>query len=66
MIRAWHEALMGEERVVYRFFVGKLDGKRPLGRSRRRIILVWIFSKWDVGVWNGLGWLRLETVGGQL
>jgi hypothetical protein len=27
---------MGEGRNVYRFFVGKLEGKRPLGRQRRR------------------------------
>jgi hypothetical protein len=31
-----------------------------------RIILGWIFRKWDVGVWTGLGWLRIETVGEQL
>jgi hypothetical protein len=30
------------------------------------IILGWIFGKWDVGVWNGFGWLRIETGGGQL
>jgi hypothetical protein len=30
-----------------------------------RIILGWIFRKWDVGVWTGLGWLRIET-GGEL
>ena len=27
---------MGEERGVYRFLVGKPEGKRQLGRSRRR------------------------------
>jgi len=27
---------MGEERVVYRVLVGKPEGKRPLGRLRRR------------------------------
>jgi hypothetical protein len=27
---------MGEERGVYRVLVGKLEGKRPLGRTRRR------------------------------
>jgi hypothetical protein len=27
---------MGEERGVYRVLVGKLEGKRPLGRPRRR------------------------------
>jgi hypothetical protein len=26
----------GEERGVYRFLVGKPEGKRPLGRPRRR------------------------------
>jgi hypothetical protein len=31
-----------------------------------RIILEWIFRKWDVVVWNGLGWLTIETGGGQL
>jgi hypothetical protein len=29
-------------------------------------ILGWIFRRWDVGVWTGLGWLRIETGGGQL
>jgi hypothetical protein len=31
-----------------------------------RIILGLIFRKWDVGAWTGLGWLRIETGGGQL
>jgi hypothetical protein len=31
-----------------------------------RIILRWIFKNWDVGVWTGLGWLRIETGDGQL
>ena len=31
-----HVARMGEEREVYRFLMGKLEGKRPLGRPRRR------------------------------
>ena len=26
-----------------------------------RIILRWIFRKWDVGVWTGLIWLRIGT-----
>jgi hypothetical protein len=33
---AGHVACMGEERGVYRVFVGKPKGKRPLGRPRRR------------------------------
>ena len=31
-----HVARMGEERGVYGVLVGKLEGKRPLGRPRRR------------------------------
>jgi hypothetical protein len=29
-----------------------------------RIILRWIFRKWELGVWTGLRWLRIETYGG--
>ena len=33
---AGHVARMGEERGMYRVLVGKPEGKRPLGRPRRR------------------------------
>ena len=33
---AGHVARMGEERGVYRVLVGKLEGRRPIGRPRRR------------------------------
>ena len=33
---AEHVALMGERRDVYSVLVGKTEGKRPLGRPRRR------------------------------
>jgi hypothetical protein len=33
---AGHVARMGEERNVYRVLFGKPEGKRPLGRPRRR------------------------------
>jgi hypothetical protein len=33
---AGHVALMGEYRGVHRVLVGKPDGKRPLGRPKRR------------------------------
>jgi hypothetical protein len=41
--------------------VEKPEGKRPLGRSRRRcvderIILRWIFRMWDV---VGMDWIEL-------
>jgi len=33
---AGHVAHMGEERGMFRVFVGKPEGRRPLGRHRRR------------------------------
>jgi hypothetical protein len=33
-----HVARMGDKRNVYRLLVGKPEGKRPLGRPRRRWI----------------------------
>jgi len=33
---ARHVAHMGEMRGAYRVLVGKIEGKRPLGRPRRR------------------------------
>jgi hypothetical protein len=55
---------MGEKRNVYRLLVGKPDGKRPLGRPRRR----WIDNiKMDLfRDRTGLVWLRIGTVGGLL
>ena len=56
-----HVARMG--RGVCRVLVGKPEGKRQLGRSRRRwkIILRWIFRKLNVVVWSGSIWLRIGT-----
>jgi hypothetical protein len=34
---AGHVARMGEGRGVYRVLVGRPEGKRPLGRPRRRL-----------------------------
>jgi hypothetical protein len=49
---------MGEERKVYKFLVGKPEGKTPLGRPRRR---------WEDGIrtdfreigLGGVDWIRL-------
>ena len=59
---------MGEKRGIYRVLAGKPEGNIPLGRPRCRwrIILRWIFRKWDVGVWTGLSWLMIGTGGKQL
>ena len=35
---AGHVVRMDEERVVYRVLVGKPEGRRPLGRPRRRLV----------------------------
>jgi len=28
--------------------------------------LGWISRRWDVGIWTGMGWPRIETGGGRL
>jgi hypothetical protein len=60
---------MGDERGLYRVLVGKPEGKRPLGRSRRRWEDNIKMDFQEVGcgrVWTGLSWLRIETDGGNL
>jgi len=59
---AGHVVRMGERRGVYSVLVGKPEGQRPLGRPRRR----WednikMDLQWDVEVWTGSSWLRIET-----
>jgi hypothetical protein len=49
---------MGEKRNVYRLLVGKPEGKRPLGRPRRRWIDDIKMDHLEIGVnvvdWTGL------------
>jgi hypothetical protein len=63
-----HVARLGEERGGIEFWWGNLRERDHWGDPGvdGRIILTWIFRKWDVGVWTGLGWLRIETGGGHL
>ena len=51
MTWAGHVACMGERRGLYRVLVGKPEGKNQLVDPGvdGRIILRWIFRKWDVG-----------------
>ena len=65
---AGHVARMGKERGVYRVLVGKPKGKSNWGDLGVDgwIILGWISRRWDVGMWTGLGWPRIETGGGNL
>jgi hypothetical protein len=63
---AGHVACIGEERGSYRVLVGKLEGKRPLRRPKRRWVDNIRMDLWDVGIWTGLDWPRIETAGGRL
>ena len=65
---AEHVARMGEERGVYRVLVGTLEGKNHWGDLGVDgwVILRWISRRWDVGIWTGLGWPRIEKGGGRL
>jgi hypothetical protein len=55
---AGHMARMGEERNVYRVLMGMPEGKRPLGRPRRR---------WEDGIrmdlreidWGSVDWIQM-------
>jgi hypothetical protein len=50
------------------FWWGNLGDRDLLGDPGvvGRIILRWMFWKWDVGVWTGSSWLWIGTVGGLL
>jgi hypothetical protein len=58
----------GERRSVQRVLVGKLEGKRPLGRPRRRWEdnIKMDLQEVEVEVWTGSSWLRIGTCGGHL
>jgi hypothetical protein len=52
---------MGDDRKVYRGLMGKPEGKRPLGRPRRR-------HRWEDGIrmdlrdtgWGSIEWIQLD------
>jgi hypothetical protein len=55
---AGHVARIGEKGNVYRLFVGKAEGKRPLGRPRRRWIDNIKMDLLEIGV-NVVDWIGL-------
>jgi hypothetical protein len=57
---AGHLASKGK-RNAYTVLVGKPEGKKPVGRPRRRwgIIQKWILEKEGGVVWTGFIWLRI-------
>jgi hypothetical protein len=55
---AWHAARMGAKRKADRRLVGEPEGKRPLGRPRRRWVdnIKIYFREIE---WDGVDWLYL-------
>jgi hypothetical protein len=51
---------MGEKRNAYRLLVGKPEGKRPLGRPRRRWVHNIKMDFLEIG-WGGVDWIGLAT-----
>jgi hypothetical protein len=49
---------MGEKKNAYRILVGKPEGKRPLGRPRRRWVDNIRMDLREIG-WNGGDWIDL-------
>jgi hypothetical protein len=60
-----HVALMGVERNVYRVLMGKLEGKRRLGRPRHRWEDVIRMDLREVG-WGSVDWIQLAQDSGGL
>jgi hypothetical protein len=62
---AGHVVRLGEKRKAYRLLVENPEGKRQLGRPRRR----WVdnirmdLGEWDGVMWTGLVWLRIGIGG---
>jgi transcription termination factor 2 len=55
---AGHVAHMGEGRGAYRVLVGRSEGRRPLGRPRRRWKNNIKMDLQEVG-WGGMDWINM-------
>ena len=69
-IRRWTEqvARMGRGEANAGFWWGNLRERDQLGDPELDggIAINWTFSKWKVGAWTGLSWLRIGTGCGLL
>jgi hypothetical protein len=65
---AGHVALMGRGEAYAGYWWGNLKERYHLENPGvdDRIVFLWIFRKWDVGVWTGSSCLRIGTGGGHL
>jgi hypothetical protein len=50
---------MGKKRNIYRIFLGKIRGKTPLGRPRRRWENDFKMDLREIG-WGGMDWIDLH------
>jgi len=60
--------MYGEKNDAYRVLVGNLRERDHFEDpvAEERIMLRWVFRKWNGGAWTGLIWFRIGTGGGLL
>jgi len=65
---SYHVGRMGEGRGMHRVWWGNLRERDHWGDPDvdGRLILTWIFRKWEGLVGTGWSWLRIGTGGGHL